>query len=317
MTSSRESQLASAVLMIRPAGFESNPETAASNRFQGKTAAIPAEQHEAALSEFDALAGALAGAGIRVLVFEDTPEPPKPDAIFPNNWVSFHADGTVVLYPMEAPSRRLERRPDVIESLVSDHGYVVKQLVDLSHHENNGHYLEGTGSMVLDRSNHNAYACLSTRTHLDPLGEFAQRMGYEIVAFDAVDRSGAPIYHTNVLMCIGEKLAIICDEAIPKSEQRTAVLEQLSASGHELLSISYEQLECFAGNMLELRSDSGDRVIAMSAAASRSLTDPQTRTIAKNAKIVSTPLENIERSAGGSVRCMLAEVHLPVARRDG
>jgi hypothetical protein len=291
MSSAKESQLASAVLMIRPARFESNPETAESNRFQGKTAAPPAEQQAAALEEFEALAAALEGCGISVLRFDDTTEPHTPDAIFPNNWVSFHADGSVVLYPMEAPSRRQERRPDIIDSLVSDYGYAVRQVIDLSHHEDAGHFLEGTGSMVLDRVNHIAYAGLSTRTHLDPLGEFAQRMDYDIVAFDATDKSGTPIYHTNVLMNIGEELAVICTDAISKDDQRTAVLERLTQTGHRIVSLSFDQLESFAGNMLELKSES--------------------------ATILSAAIDNIERSAGGSVRCMLAEVHLPLAGSAG
>jgi hypothetical protein len=317
MSSARESQLASAVLMIRPARFESNPETAESNRFQGKTAALPAEQQAAALEEFEALAMALEGCGVSVLRFDDTAEPHTPDAIFPNNWVSFHADGSVVLYPMEAPSRRQERRPDIIDSLVSDHGYAVRQVIDLSHHEDAGHFLEGTGSMVLDRVNHVAYASLSTRTHLDPLGEFAQRMDYDIVAFDATDKSGTPIYHTNVLMNIGEDLAVICDEAISKDEQRTAVLERLTQTGHRIVSLSFDQLESFAGNMLELKSESGDRIIAMSAHARQALSDSQREIIGENATILSTAIDNIERSAGGSVRCMLAEVHLPLAGGAG
>jgi len=298
MSSAKESQLASAVLMIRPAGFESNPETAESNRFQGKTSAPPAEQQSAALEEFEALAVALEGCGISVLRFDDTAEPHTPDAIFPNNWVSFHADGSVVLYPMEAPSRRQERRPDIIDSLVSDYGYAVRQVIDLSHHEDAGHFLEGTGSMVLDRVNHIAYAGLSTRTHLDPLGEFAQRMDYDIVAFDATDKSGTPIYHTNVLMNIGEELAVICDAAISKDE---------------ILSLSFDQLESFAGNMLELKSESGDRIMVMSAHARQALSDSQREIIEENATILSAAIDNIERSAGGSVRCMLAEVHLPLA----
>ena len=317
MSSAKESQLASAVLMIRPAGFESNPETAESNRFQGKTAAPPAEQQAAALEEFEALAMALEGCGVSVLRFDDTTEPHTPDAIFPNNWVSFHADGSVVLYPMEAPSRRQERRPDIIDSLVSDYGYAVRQVIDLSHHEDAGHFLEGTGSMVLDRVNHVAYASLSTRTHLDPLGEFAQRMDYDIVAFDATDKSGTPIYHTNVLMNIGEELAVICDEAISKDEQRTAVLERLTQTGHRIVSLSFDQLESFAGNMLELKSESGDRIIAMSAHARQALSDSQREIIGENATILSTAIDNIERSAGGSVRCMLAEVHLPLAESAG
>ena len=299
--------------MIRPAGFESNPETAESNRFQGKTSAPPAEQQSAALEEFEALAVALEGCGISVLRFDDTTEPHTPDAIFPNNWVSFHADGSVVLYPMEAPSRRQERRPDIIDSLVSDYGYTVRQVIDLSHHEDAGHFLEGTGSMVLDRVNHIAYAGLSTRTHLDPLGEFAQRMDYDIVAFDATDKSGTPIYHTNVLMNIGEELAVICDAAISKDEQRTAVLERLTQTGHRILSLSFDQLESFAGNMLELKSESGERIITMSGHARQALSDSQREIIEKNATILSAAIDNIERSAGGSVRCMLAEVHLPLA----
>lgn len=313
MTSSQESQLASAVLMIRPAKFESNPETAASNRFQGNTRLTPEEQHTAALEEFEALAVVLEECGIRVLRFDDSLEPHTPDAIFPNNWVSFHADGSVVLYPMEAPSRRLERRADIIESLVSDYGYVVRQVIDLTSHEKSGHFLEGTGSMVLDRVNRVAYASLSSRTHLDPLGEFAQRMDYDIVAFDAADRSGAPIYHTNVLMNIGEELAVICDEAISKADQRKAVLGRLTQTNHDVVSLDYEQLECFAGNMLELKSGPGDRVIAMSGQARQSLTETQRKIIEKNVEIVSAPIDNIERSAGGSVRCMLAEVHLPLS----
>ena len=313
MTSIKESQLASAVLMIRPARFESNPETAESNRFQGRSGVSTEDQHLAALEEFEGLAVALEACGIKVLRFDDTLEPHTPDAIFPNNWVSFHADGSVVLYPMEAPSRRRERRPDIIESLVSEYGYIVRQVIDLSHHEQAGHFLEGTGSMVLDRSNRNAYACLSTRTHLDPLGEFAQRMDYDIVAFDATDRDGAPIYHTNVLMNIGEEIAVICSEAISKEEQRAAVMDQLAQTGHELVQISYQQLEMFAGNMLELRSDSHGRVVAMSGTARQSLSASQLEIIEANATIVSAPIDIIERSAGGSVRCMLAEVHLPTA----
>jgi hypothetical protein len=313
MASAPESQLASAVLMIRPARFQSNPQTAESNRFQGKTSVTPAEQHAAALAEFEALVKALEGAGIRVAVFDDTPEPHTPDAIFPNNWVSFHADGTAVLYPMEAPNRRTERRRDVIESLTDDHGFVVRNVIDLTHHEKDGHFLEGTGSMVLDRANRIAYACLSSRTHLDALGEFAQRLDYEVLAFDAVDQHGAAIYHTNVLMNVGEKIAVVCDEAIPRKEQRKAVMESLAASGHEVIRLTFAQLNAFAGNMLELRSSDDQRVTAMSDQARRSLTGEQLAKLSQNGAILSAPIDTIECSAGGSVRCMLAEIHLPRA----
>ena len=306
-----ESQLASSVLMIRPARFESNPLTAESNKFQGKTSASPAEQHAAALQEFDGLVASLRDKGIDVVVVDDTAEPHTPDSIFPNNWVSFHADGRVVLYPMEARNRRTERRLDIVESLGSEQGFHVSEIVDLSHHESAEQYLEGTGSLVLDRVNRVAYACLSTRTQLDVLGDFAQQMDYDVVAFAAVDREGAPIYHTNVLMNIGEMVAVICDESIVRDDQRAAVLERLQETGHEIVTLDYDQLDAFAGNMLELRSASGQRLIAMSQQAYDSLSDSQLATLESNAEILTVPIDTIESSAGGSVRCMLAEIHLP------
>ncbi len=312
MTSANESQLASTVMMIRPAGFESNPLTAASNRFQGKTSSSPVEQQAAALQEFDGLVSMLRDAGIDVIVVDDTPEPHTPDAIFPNNWISTHADGRIVLYPMEAANRRTERRMDVVNSLAGECGFQVSELVDLSEHEQAGSYLEGTGSMVLDRANRVAYACVSSRTHLDPLGDFAQRMGYEVVAFEAVDSGGVPIYHTNVLMNVGEQLAVICAAAIPREEQREAVLARLRDTGHEVINLSFAQLDAFAGNMLELRNSDGERILAMSQQAYDSLDPEQLDKLAANARVVSASINNIEASAGGSVRCMLAEIHLPV-----
>jgi len=297
--------------MIKPARFQSNPLTAASNRFQGKNTSSPEQQQLDSVAEFDGLRCVLEENGVKVVQFDDTLEPHTPDSIFPNNWVSFHADGTVVLYPMEAPNRRTERRQDLIEQLVTDYQYQVRQIVDLSHRENEGHYLEGTGSLVLDRVNHIAYACLSSRTHLDALGEFAQRMDYTIVAFAAVDKEGDAIYHTNVLMNVGEKLAVVCAESIADEEQREAVLKSLRSTGHEIILLSFAQLEAFAGNMLELRSSSGERLIAMSEQALNSLDDSQREAIEDNATIISASIENIESSSGGSVRCMLAEIHLP------
>lgn len=299
--------------MIRPARFESNPLTAESNRFQGRSTATPEVQQALALKEFDRLAEALRDAGIDVIVVDDTLEPHTPDSIFPNNWISFHADGRIVLYPMEAANRRTERRMDIIDYLNGELGLLVTEIVDLTGHEDSGHYLEGTGSMVLDRVNRVAYACISSRTHFDPLGDFAQRMNYEVVAFDAVDSDGVPIYHTNVLMNIGEALAVICDAAIPRQDQRDAVLGQLRDTGHDVICLSYEQLNAFAGNMLELRNKQGERVIAISQQAHDSLNDEQLSLLRANGRIVSVPIDTIEKSAGGSVRCMLAEVHLPVA----
>jgi hypothetical protein len=311
MVLEKESQLASAVLMIRPVRFQSNPLTAASNLFQGRNESSPEQQQIDAEAEFDGLAAALEAGGITVVQVDDTTEPHTPDAIFPNNWVSFHADGTVVLYPMEAPNRRTERRQDIIDTLANQYGFQIREIVDFSHHEQDGRFLEGTGSLVLDRVNRIAYACLSSRTHLDVLGEFAQRLDYEVVAFDAVDRNGAPIYHTNVLMNVGEELAVICEEAIPRDDQREAVIHSLEGSGHQVLTLTFDQMDAFAGNMLELRSSSGQRFIAMSEQARESLTKSQLETISAYAQIISAPIENIESSAGGSVRCMLAEIHLP------
>ncbi len=311
MASMNESQLASAVLMIRPVCFHSNPLTAESNRFQGRTEANPEQQQLAAAEEFDGLARTLVDAGIDVVVIDDTPDPITPDSIFPNNWVSLHADGSVVLYPMEAANRRTERRMDVLDSLVRDHDFHISRIIDLTAHEAQGKYLEGTGSMVLDRVRRVAYACLSSRTDLDVLGDFAQQLDYEIVAFDAADKDGIPIYHTNVLMNVGECLAVICDESIVRDEPREAVLRSLKQSGHGVLSLSFEQMDAFAGNMLELRTSSGERLLAMSEQARQSLTHAQLSVIEANARIISVPIDLIEASSGGSVRCMLAEIHLP------
>ena len=306
-----EAQLVSTVLMIRPVRFLRNPKTAESNTFQEHTEASAERQQAEALTEFDALVTALRDAGIEVIVVEDTPEPHTPDSIFPNNWLTTHADGRVVLYPMEASNRRTERRPDIIERLGSDYGFHVSEVIDLSAHEQHNCFLEGTGSMVLDRVNKVAYACLSSRTQLHALGDFAQRLDYEVLAFDAVDRNGVPVYHTNVFMTVGDKLAVVCDEAIPKEEQRAAVLARLNDSGHEIIRLSFDQLESFAGNMLQLRAADGARVMAMSEQARKSLDEEQLQRLEKDNRIVASPIDRIEWSAGGSVRCMLAEIHLP------
>ena len=298
--------------MIRPVRFASNPQTAESNRFQQLAGTANAESVQAmALAEFDGLANALMQAGVRVHVFSDTPDPHTPDSIFPNNWVSFHADGTVVLYPMLAPNRRLERRMDIIESLNAQAGFHVSRTVDLTHREDEGKFLEGTGSLVLDRRNRIAYACLSPRTDMDVLGEFAQRLDYEIAAFEAFDARGAAIYHTNVLMSVGARFAAVCVESIEAS-RRAAVVDTLRAGGRTVIELSYEQMHQFAGNMLELQTRSGSSLVAMSAAARASLTQEQVTSLeAAAGPILSSPIPVIEQLGGGSVRCMLAEVGLP------
>ena len=307
-----ESQLASTVLMIRPVRFQQNPLTADSNAFMADIDDSAAEQQTHALGEFNSLVEALRDAGIYVIVVDDTPEPHTPDSVFPNNWVTTHMDGRVLLYPMEAPNRRTERRRDIFDILHDEHGFRISEIIDLSSHEANGHYLEGTGSLVLDRLHHVAYACLSSRTQLDPLGVFAQQMDYEVVAFDAVDRDGVPIYHTNVMMSVGEEIAVICSRSIPDEVQREAVLSRLEHSGRKIVDIDYDQLESFAGNMLELRAADGARLMAMSAQALDSLSAKQRETIESQDRLAIADISSIESSAGGSVRCMLAEIHLPL-----
>ena len=301
--------------MIRPAAFDYNPETAESNRMQQRADGATVRAAESAQVEFDAFVRALESEGIRVCVVEDTLEPLKPDAIFPNNWVSFHEDGTLVLYPMQAESRRRERRREVIDCVHDKLGYEVKRLVDLTPHENKGLFLEGTGSLVLDNVNRVAYAVRSPRTHAKVLDEWCETLGYKPVMFDAADRNGVPLYHTNVLMCIGSRAVVVGTEAIAVSD-RTRVIDQLSASGREIVEIGHDDIASFAGNMLELASWDealGDcRVLVMSASARKAL---KPETFAKLSACVDTvlaaPIPTIERLGGGSVRCMLAEVHLP------
>jgi hypothetical protein len=300
-----EPQSARAVLMVRPARFAFNPETAASNAFQAAAAADP----NAALREFDALAAALEGAGVEVIVADDTASPAKPDAVFPNNWVSFHRDGTVVLYPMLALNRRLERREAVIEQVVREGGYRVRRTVDLSHREQENKFLEGTGSLVLDRANRIAYACLSPRTDLDVLGGFAQQLDYDLVTFEAVDGEGTPVYHTNVMMAVGARFAVICSETIAPPH-RTAVLQRLEAGGHEVVEISLAQMQGFAGNLLELAPATGN-LIVLSQRALRCLRASQRLRLESHGNVVAVDIPVIERLGGGGVRCMLAEIHLP------
>jgi hypothetical protein len=307
-----EPQSAADVLMIRPVRFGGNPETLASNRFQAPqpTLADSAAQRAAA-AEFEGLVAALRGAGVVVHAIDDTPEPHTPDALFPNNWVSFHADGSVVLYPMLAPNRRAERRNDVLEALSAAHGFRIARVLDLTAHESRGKFLEGTGSLVLDRVHRIAYACVSPRTDLDVLGDFAQQLDYEVVAFEAVDAAGAAIYHTNVLMCVGTQFAAVCSACI-REDERAAVIDALRTTGHAIVDLSMEQLAGFAGNMLELRAPRAGRVVAMSTRARESLSPQQRELIELHAgPIVAAPIPTIETLGGGSVRCMLAEIHLP------
>jgi hypothetical protein len=307
-----ERQAAGAVLLVRPVAFHGNPETAATNAFQGEPAeGDPAAQQAAAAAEFSGFVELLGEAGVETVVIDDTATPPTPDSIFPNNWISTHADGTAVLYPMMAPSRRGERRRDILEFLSRERGFRIERVIDLSHHEAEGRFLEGTGSMVLDRVHRVAYACLSPRTDLELLAEAAQLLDYEPIAFGAVDAQGMQIYHTNVLMCIGNDFAVICEQAIDDAGQRAAVRRRLEDTGHEIVPISLAQMASFAGNMLELAGSGGERVLAMSTRALDALEPEQRETLAARCRLIARPIGTIEHGGGGSVRCMLAEIHLP------
>jgi len=310
-----EPQTAGAVLMVRPAHFGSNAETAASNFFQHLA---PASSDAAlrAQREFDSLALALAGAGVRVHQFAGQRGAVLPDEVFPNNWLSLHADGTAVLYPMLAPSRRLERRRDILDALVSSCGYRIDQVIDLTRLETRGEYLEGTGSVVLDRAKRVAYACLSPRTHLNALAELARALQYEVVTFAAVDAAGRAIYHTNVMLSLGARFAALCTAAIADAAERRSVVARLEASGREVVDLSRAELEGFACNLLELAGTSGP-IIAMSAAALRALAAPTRAALERYGRLVAADVGTIERLGGGSVRCMLAEVALPLQFTGG
>lgn len=305
-----EAQTAAYVLMIRPVRFASNPQTASSNLFQQQSGG-DRDLQARARGEFDTLAETLRAANVGVVIFDDTPEPHTPDAIFPNNWVSFHADGSVLLYPMLAPNRRLERRPELLDALAKQHGFYIERVIDLAHFEASNCYLEGTGSLVLDRINRLAYACLSLRTHPAVLIDFARQRGYELVTFEAHDAAGAPIYHTNVMLAIGRRFAVVCAASVTPS-QRSPLLQRLEASGRTVIELTHHQMQAFAGNILELRTQGGTPLIAMSEQARRALTARQQSLLEDlGGRIVSSAIPTIERIGGGSVRCMLAEIHLP------
>ncbi|ERM83089.1 hypothetical protein P872_06340 [Rhodonellum psychrophilum GCM71 = DSM 17998] len=307
-------QTSSTVLMIRPANFGFNPETAENNFYQKWDDRTADEINQLALEEFDAFVSSLTAKGMNVIVVDDTPEPRKTDAIFPNNWFSTHSDGKVVFYPMFSPNRRLERRNDLMEILMMK-GFKIKEIVDLSFFEQDGQFLEGTGSLVLDRANCIAYACRSVRTHEVPLDYFGRLLGFTILDFDAsqtIEGVVSPIYHTNVMMHVGTDLAVVCLESIPKTSERLALQKSLEKSGKKIIPISVKQKFNFAGNMLELQNGQGEKFTVMSHAAFQSLNAAQIQTIEKFTTIVPIKIPTIEKIGGGSVRCMLAEIFLPL-----
>jgi hypothetical protein len=303
-------QLTNHILMIRPAHFGYNAETAKNNAFQTKDdSADFTSLEQIARDEFDNMAGLLRSKGIDVIVVEDTDTPLKPDAVFPNNWISFHENGAVITYPMYAENRRIERRQDII-GMLSDR-FEIKNKYSFEFYEEESLFLEGTGSMIFDRPNKLVYACISERTDPTLVDKFNVLTGTRSILFRAVDRKGRDIYHTNVMMAVGEKLAVICLESVHDEDSRKLLKDTFKATGKELIEITYDQMESFAGNMLEVMGRGNTRYLVMSQTAFESLTPEQVERLNQLSNILPVPIPNIEKFGGGSVRCMMAEVFLP------
>lgn len=290
-----------------------NEQTAVNNGYQ-QQAANQQDTVGLAQAEFEGVVRALRGAGVQVAVFDDDPDADTPDALFPNNWISFHQDGRVGLYPMFAPNRRRERRESLIHVLVQDHDLVLDTLVDFTEFEAHDVFLEGTGSLILDRVNRLAFAAIGPRTDLQAAEHFCAAFEYDLVPFTAVQTTGdreAPIYHTNVMLAIGTDWAVVCPDVITDEEERKHVMESLAYEGRTIVNITPDQVNGFAGNVLEVRTADDQPVIAMSSSAHAQFTEDQCRALEAHAPIVHAPIPTIERLGGGSVRCMLAEVFLP------
>ena len=304
---SKGGQASNAVLLVRPASFGFHAEAATSNAF---ASAADGDVQTAALNEFEALAKRLSQARINTLILDDEPVPAKPDAIFPNNWLSFHRDGTIVVYPMATEARRLERNVAGIKALVTASGFEVRRIVDLSAHERHERYLEGTGSLILDRPRRQAYASLSLRTDRDAIADFDEQLDYSTMVFEAADRNGRPIYHTNVLMSLGTSFAVLCVEAVAPGA-RAALLAEIESSGRMLIDVDYGQMAGFACNVIELMNRDGEPVIALSSAALQAFRPDQRRALEGFGELVDVAIPTIEAVGGGSVRCMIADIHLP------
>lgn len=309
-------QVTNTVLMVKPCSFTFNTQTAENNAFQEEGYSLNAQEH--ALKEFNDYVKTLTEAGVNVIVVDDTPDPHTPDSIFPNNWFSTHSAkelelpkgeaSTLVLYPMNAPNRRLERDKNVLKELKKVKN--IGKIIDLTYFEEEGKFLEGTGSMILDRENKIAYCCASPRTNEDVLEEWAEKLDYNYFLFDAQDENGTPIYHTNVMMCIGTRYAFVCLDAITDLDSREHLIELLEENGKEIIEISFTQMSNFAGNMLVVENKLHQPMLVLSKTAYNILDDWQLDIIHKHYKtIISPDLEYIEKNGGGSARCMLAEIY--------
>ena len=309
------SQITNHILMIQPVGFRYNEQTAINNYYQQVMEGLtPAKAQENALQEFNGFVEKLRAKGVNVVVIPDTKNPDTPDSIFPNNWVSFHGNAVVGLYPMCAENRRDERRKDILETLVDDYGFQIEEIKDFTEFEEHDKFLEGTGSMILDRENKLCYAAISIRTDEQAVVQFCDEFGYEPVCFTAnqdVNGERLAIYHTNVMMCVANDFAIVCLDTIDEAEERHKVKDSLIRTGKEIIEISEVQKLRFAGNMLQVMGD--QPYLVMSKSARESLTDMQVASIEKHCPIISSSLDTIEACGGGSARCMMAEIFLPQA----
>ncbi|MEQ9377956.1 MAG: arginine deiminase-related protein [Imperialibacter sp.] len=307
-----QSNAAPAVLMVRPANFGPNPETAGSNSFQSAAQTGELDQIRLqSIAEFDAAVNTLRNGGVEVIVVQDEFLEERRDAVFPNNWVSFHESGDVFLYPMQSKARRTERRPEVIDAVKPR--FTVHKITDLSGTEEKELYLEGTGSLIVDYPNRIMYASRSIRTNEGLVRAHATRLGFSAVVFDAVDRSGMPIYHTNVMMCLGTSYCVVCLASIPEGEEKRVFLASLAATNHEIVDISFDQMEHFAGNMLEVATSRSKPALVMSITAFTALTQSQKIILEKYANLIAIDIPTIEKYGGGSARCMMAGIHLPAS----
>jgi hypothetical protein len=299
-------QTTSHLLMIRPVNFSFNAETAINNAFQVTGAEAGAQKK--ALTEFNGFVQLLRENGVDVTVIEDTPQPYTPDSIFPNNWISFHEGGTICLYPMFAANRRLERKPGILDAIGKK--FRIDATLDFSGYEDRDLFLEGTGSMVLDRDQKIAYACLSPRTDKEVLLDFCKKMDYIPEIFTSADAAGRPIYHTNVMMCVADCYVVVCLDSVPDEKERIHLAATIRNSGKTIIPITLDQMNHFAGNMLQVHNQKGERLLAMSSQAFESLTIAQVQALQNFNRIIHAPLTAIETNGGGSARCMLAEIHL-------
>ena len=306
--SAAPTQSTNSVLMVRPFCFYPNPETAADNAFQARVDCAADALSEFARKEFDAAVQTLHAAGVNVHVFEDTAEPEKPDAVFPNNWISTHHDGRIVVFPMYSALRRRERRQDIVQELRKH--YRVTDVIDYSPFEDEGCCLEGTGSLVLDHLNRIAYVSLSNRSNPKLIQRFAEDFSYKSVTFTSISSNGQPIYHTNVMMCIGTAFAMVGLEMIPNKSERQQVRAHLEKTGKDIVELSADQIANFAGNAIELHNQSGEKLLVLSTRAARALTEEQYEKLSRYARLVALELPIIELG-GGSARCMIATIHLP------